>query len=107
MTNRDVLVVSTTHDDEGKARALAGAVIGERLAACAQLHPVGSVYRWEGEVRSGPEWRIDFKTPAALADRLVAFIAEHHDYDTPEIIAVPVVAGSAAYLAWVHAETAG
>ncbi|GAA1074125.1 periplasmic divalent cation tolerance protein [Kitasatospora gansuensis] len=105
MTHRDILVVTTTHDDETRARDLATAVVRERLAACAQVYPISSVYRWEGEVRSEPEWRIDFKTRAELSDRLAAFIGEHHSYDTPEIIGVPVVTGSTAYLDWVNAET--
>ncbi|WP_371501963.1 divalent-cation tolerance protein CutA [Kitasatospora sp. NBC_00374] len=101
------VVVTTTHDEEPKARALAGAVVRARLAACAQLYPVRSVYRWDGEVQGAAEWRIDFKTRAELFDRLAAFIGEQHDYDTPEILAVPVTTGSAAYLAWVERETMG
>ncbi|MEV8094733.1 divalent-cation tolerance protein CutA [Kitasatospora sp. NPDC085879] len=106
MTKRDVLVVTTTHDAEEKARVLAALVVRERLAACAQVYPIGSVYWWDGEVQSAPEWRIDFKTRADLADRLTAFLRAHHDYETPEVVAVPVVAGSDAYLDWVAAETA-
>ncbi|GJF27672.1 divalent cation tolerance protein [Kitasatospora sp. NE20-6] len=107
MTHAEFLVVTTTYDDEQQARALAEAAVGERLAACAQVHPVSSVYRWEGEVRSDAEWRVDLKTRAALAERLVAFIGERHGYDLPEIVAVPVVTGSAAYLEWLRAETSG
>ncbi|MET9323505.1 divalent-cation tolerance protein CutA [Streptomyces sp. NPDC003038] len=105
MTNGDFIVVTTTHDVEEKARTLAADVVRERLAACAQVYPVSSVYWWEGEVRSGSEWRIDFKTRAGLSDRLSRFITEHHDYDTPEIVGVPLATGSAAYLDWVSAET--
>ncbi|WP_329497718.1 divalent-cation tolerance protein CutA [Kitasatospora herbaricolor] len=107
MTTPAFIVVTTTHDSEDAARALAAAVVGERLAACAQLHPVTSVYRWEGEVRTEPEWRVDFKTRAELFDPLAAFVTAHHTYDTPELIAVPVLAGSPAYLDWVRTETAG
>ncbi|WP_371479996.1 divalent-cation tolerance protein CutA [Kitasatospora sp. NBC_00315] len=106
MTNHALIVVTTTHDTEVRAQALASAVVRERLAACAQLYPVGSVYRWDGELRTESEWRIDFKTRAELGDRLAEFIAEHHTYDTPEIVGVPVVTGSAAYLDWVNAATA-
>ncbi len=106
MTNRAFIVVSTTHDSEVRARTLAAAVVRERLAACAQLYPVNSVYRWEGDIRTEPEWRIDFKTRAGLAERLTAFIGDHHTYETPEIIGVPVTTGSAAYLDWVNAQTA-
>jgi periplasmic divalent cation tolerance protein len=107
MTTPDFIVVTTTHDAEDKARELAAAAVNARLAACAQVSAIGSVYRWEGEVRTDPEWRVDLKTRAVLFDRLAAFIGEHHDYDTPEIVAVPVLAGSPAYLDWIRTETAG
>ncbi|GHF38562.1 divalent-cation tolerance protein CutA [Streptomyces morookaense] len=100
-------VVTTTADAEAKARFLAAEVIGDRLAACAQVYPVSSVYRWEGKVEQAQEWRVDFKTRGELVERLAERIGELHDYDTPEIIAVPVVAGSAGYLAWVGDETRG
>ncbi|MFC8716669.1 divalent-cation tolerance protein CutA [Kitasatospora sp. NPDC057198] len=106
MTNREFLVLTTTHDDEGRARELAAAAVRERLAACAQVYPVHSVYRWDGEVQEGAEWRVDLKTRAALAERLTAFLVERHSYRTPEVIGVPVVTGSAGYLDWVAAETA-
>nr|BEK65080.1 divalent-cation tolerance protein CutA [Kitasatospora purpeofusca] len=102
----ELLVVTTTHDNEAKARALAADVVRARLAACAQVYRIQSVYWWDGEVQDTAEWRTDFKTRAELADALVGFIGERHDYDTPEVIAVPVVAGSAAYLEWVRTETA-
>ncbi|MFB7470836.1 divalent-cation tolerance protein CutA [Kitasatospora sp. NPDC056184] len=104
--NSDLLVITTTHDDEAKARSLAADAVRARLAACAQVHRIQSVYWWEGEVQDAAEWRIDLKTRAELASALTDFINEQHDYDTPEVIAVPVVAGSAAYLDWVRAETA-
>ncbi|MGW6919370.1 divalent-cation tolerance protein CutA [Kitasatospora sp. NPDC054939] len=107
MTETGFSVVTTTHDDESRARELARAAVGARLAACAQLQPIHSVYWWEGEVQDAAEWRIDFKTRAELVDPLTAFIAERHGYDTPEVIAVPVTAGSPGYLAWVAAETDG
>ncbi|MFF2079250.1 divalent-cation tolerance protein CutA [Kitasatospora sp. NPDC058162] len=105
MTNRDFIVVSTTHDAEHKARELAALVVRQRLAACAQVYPVRSVYWWDGEVQDAEEWRVDLKTRADLADKLAEFIGENHSYDTPEIIGVPVVTGSTAYLDWVNTET--
>ncbi|MEU6973041.1 divalent-cation tolerance protein CutA [Kitasatospora aureofaciens] len=105
MTNRDFLVVTTTHDDETKARELAAKVVAERLAACAQVYSISSVYWWDGEVQSSAEWRIDFKTRADLAGRLGAFIGEQHSYDVPEVIAVPVVEGADSYLSWIREET--
>ncbi|AXI77345.1 divalent-cation tolerance protein CutA [Peterkaempfera bronchialis] len=106
MTNPDFIVVTTTHEAEEPARDLAARVVRERLAACAQVYPVDSVYWWDGDVRAEPEYRIDFKTRADLADRLTAYVEQHHSYETPEVVAVPVTGGSAAYLDWVATETA-
>ncbi|MEU9076900.1 divalent-cation tolerance protein CutA [Kitasatospora sp. NPDC004745] len=107
VTEHRLVVVTTTHESEERARALASAAVRERLAACAQVYPVRSVYWWDGEVQDAAEWRTDFKTRAELADRLGAFLADRHDYETPEVIAVPVVAGHPGYLDWVVTETAG
>ncbi|MFJ4879486.1 divalent-cation tolerance protein CutA [Streptomyces sp. NPDC088745] len=98
-------VLTTTADSEAGAAELADRVIGERLAACAQVYPVRSVYRWQGAVERATEWRIDFKTRGELLPELTARIGELHDYDTPEVVAVPVVAGSPAYLEWVTEQT--
>ncbi|MBO1413915.1 divalent-cation tolerance protein CutA [Streptomyces sp. FH025] len=103
---RGFVVVTTTHESEEQARSLASAVVRERLAACAQVYPVRSVYWWDGEVQDAEEWRIDLKTRAELADRLAEFVAGRHSYETPEVIVVPVVSGSRDYLAWVAEETA-
>ncbi|MFC5719071.1 divalent-cation tolerance protein CutA [Streptomyces gamaensis] len=107
MTNPDYAVVTTTTDAEDKAHALAGSAVTERLAACAQVYPIASVYRWEGKVEREREWRVDFKTRAELVDKLAAFISAHHDYDEPEVIAVPVIGGSPGYLNWLTSETNG
>ncbi len=102
------LTVLTTTDAEDKARDLASGAVRARLAACAQITgPVTSVYRWEGAIETAQEWQILLKTSAARYDALEAWLTEAHDYDTPEIIATPVVRGSAAYLEWVARETAG
>ena len=102
----DHLTVLTTIDSAEKAQALAAGAIKARVAACAQISaPITSVYRWAGEVQTDQEWQVLFKTPAARYEALEAHIKAEHDYETPEIIATPIVAGSAAYLAWMDAET--
>ncbi|MFF5896079.1 divalent-cation tolerance protein CutA [Streptomyces argenteolus] len=107
MTEPAGLTVLTTTDSEEKARALARGAVDARLAACAQISgPVTSVYRWEGAVETGEEWQVLFKTTPHRYDELEAHLVAAHDYETPEIIATPVVRGSARYLAWVSAETA-
>ncbi|MBT2209555.1 divalent-cation tolerance protein CutA [Actinomadura sp. NEAU-AAG7] len=98
--------VTTTTDSRPEAAELAKSAVAERLAACAQLvGPVASTYWWEGEIESAEEWMVVFKTTADRFDELASLITDGHSYDTPEIIATPVVAGSMDYLAWVAEQT--
>ncbi|HEX2312366.1 MAG TPA: divalent-cation tolerance protein CutA [Thermomonospora sp.] len=98
--------VTTTTDARQEAATLAKSAVRERLAACAQLvGPIASTYWWEGEIESAEEWMVVFKTTAGSFEELAALITELHSYDTPEIIATPVVAGSADYLRWVSDQT--
>ncbi|MFF4229878.1 divalent-cation tolerance protein CutA [Streptomyces sp. NPDC001820] len=100
------LTVLTTTDSAAKAQELARGAVEARLAACAQISaPVTSVYRWKDAVETAAEWQVLFKTTQACYPALEAHLAAAHDYETPEIIATPVVSGSAAYLAWIDAET--
>ena len=104
MVAEHVIVTSTT-DSETAAQELAAQVIEERLGACAQVvGPVTSVYRWEGEVRTDREWRVEIKTTAARVAALTERIRQLHAYDLPEVVATPIEGGSADYLAWVTTE---
>ncbi|MEU3923372.1 divalent-cation tolerance protein CutA [Streptomyces sp. NPDC029004] len=101
-----VLTVLTTTDSAEKAERLARGVVEARLAACAQISaPVTSVFRWKNAVETAEEWQVLFKTTEACYPALEAHLIAAHDYETPEIIATPVVGGGAAYLAWIDAET--
>ncbi|MFL6053228.1 MAG: divalent-cation tolerance protein CutA [Actinoallomurus sp.] len=98
--------VTTTTDSRHEAAEIARSAVTERLAAAAQLvGPIASTYWWEGEIESAEEWMVVFKTTAERFEALAAQIAERHSYDTPEIIATPVVAGSGDYLAWIREQT--
>ncbi|GAA4068156.1 divalent-cation tolerance protein CutA [Actinomadura miaoliensis] len=98
--------VTTTTDSRQEAADLAKSAVTERLAACAQLvGPIASTYWWEGEIETAEEWMVVFKTTDDRFDELATLITEGHSYDTPEIIATPVVAGSMDYLAWVAEQT--
>jgi periplasmic divalent cation tolerance protein len=100
------LTVLTTTDSAAKAEELARGAVEARLAACAQISaPVTSVYRWNNAVETAEEWQVLFKTTQACYTALEAHLVAAHDYETPEIIATPVVGGSPAYLAWIEAET--
>lgn len=100
-----VLAILTAPTRE-EADALARGAVEARLAACAQVAgPIGSVYRWQGEVETAEEWRVELKTSAKAADALVAHLVERHSYDVPEVVLLPVAGGNPAYLSWVTAET--
>jgi periplasmic divalent cation tolerance protein len=99
--------VTTTFPDETVARRAAATLVGERLAACAQVTgPVESTYRWNGQIETAAEWYGHFKTTAARAAQLQARLREIHPYDTPEIIVVPIVDGDRDYLRWIETSVA-
>lgn len=102
-----MIVVITSCGSAEEADRIAEALVGDRLAACVQILPMRSVYRWQGAVERSDEWQLQIKTRAALADRVEARIRALHGYDLPEIIALPVTAGSAEYVDWVETETGG
>lgn len=98
-------VVQTALAREAEAAALARQIVQARLGACVQLQAVRSFYVWQEQAHDEPEWLLSIKTRQALWPQLEAFIRERHPYETPEIIQLPISAGSAAYLAWVDRNT--
>lgn len=101
------LTVLTTTDSQEKAETLARGAVEVRLAACAQVSgPVTSVYHWQRAIETAEEWQVVFKTTEARYEALEAHLLAAHDYETPEILATPVVRASAAYLAWLGREVA-
>ncbi len=103
----DCRQVSTTLPDRALADRVAAELVGERLAACAQVvGPVTSTYRWEGRVETAEEWYCHLKTTEDRLPALEARIRQLHPYEVPEIIAVPIVAGSPAYLRWIRESVA-
>jgi periplasmic divalent cation tolerance protein len=98
----DAVVVLVTAPSAEIAAEIARTVVEERLAACGNVLPaVRSIYRWEGKLRDEAEVLLILKTQrkrfGELCDRVVAL----HPYDVPEVIALPIVAGSEDYLDWV------
>jgi periplasmic divalent cation tolerance protein len=96
------IVLTTTANPEEAAR-LAGALVEERLAACATLIPaVQSIYRWQGKVESAAETLLVLKTGEEQLAALEARLHELHRYETPEFLVLAVDAASKPYLEWLQ-----
>ena len=98
------VVVNTTVDKEALATDLASRIVGEKLAACVQIVPIRSTYRWKGTIETAAEQLLIAKTTSALANELVTFIKNAHPYELPEIIITPILGGHHNYLKWIDEE---
>ena len=99
-------LVLVTAPDLKTARALAGAALRARLAACANIVPrLESHYWWRGKIERSGEVLILFKTRRRLLGALEKLVMEEHPYDTPEFLIVPLDAGNARYLDWLKSST--
>jgi periplasmic divalent cation tolerance protein len=99
-------VVLTTVDSTETAARIARTLVEQRLAACVQISPIQSVYRWEGEVHSDPELRLLIKTTRARYPALAEALGAMHPYALPVIMALPVKEVPPDVADWVRAETA-
>jgi len=98
-----VLMVFVTAGGAAEAAAIGRAVVDERLAACCSILPgARSIYRWQGRICDEAEAVLILKTTAERFESLAARVRALHSYETPEIVAAPVVFGSEAYLRWVR-----
>ena len=98
-------IVLTTTASEAQAETLARQIVEARLGACVQIQAIKSFYRWEGALCAEAEWQLSIKTPQARFEALAQFISTHHAYETPEIVQIPIIAGSGDYLRWVDEAT--
>ncbi|HVK22465.1 MAG TPA: divalent-cation tolerance protein CutA [Actinokineospora sp.] len=100
------IVVFTTTSSADEAAAIGRGLVEARLAACVQvIGPIRSLYHWDGQVQDDQEWQLQVKTAADRLDAVTEYIQREHTYDEPEVIALPVVGGSAGYLGWVTGRT--
>ncbi len=99
----DKILVLVTCGSQKEARKIAHALVGQRLAACVSEIgvPVASTYRWKGKVESAREFLLLIKTSKKRFAAVRDAVRELHSYDVPEIIALPIAAGSRAYLNWI------
>lgn len=104
----DYLQVITTLDSESAAQRIASALVERRLAACVQIvGPITSTFRWAGQIETTTEWLCLCKTRADVYEALEQAIRELHPYQVPEILALPIVAGSRSYLDWLDQNVGG
>ena len=100
-TNDQIVVLMTAPHAE-EATRIAEILLERKLAACVQiLPPMTSIYVWKGEVERASEVLLVAKSTQAKFDELEEAVRAIHSYETPEIIALPIVAGSPAYLSWL------
>jgi periplasmic divalent cation tolerance protein len=100
----DKLVVFVTCGSAEEASRIARSVVDARMAACVNIlgSPVESIYRWKGSVENAKEFLLIMKTTGARFEGLRRLIKTLHSYEVPEIIAIPIAAGSPDYLSWLE-----
>jgi len=104
----EYIQIYTTTDMIETAETIAKRLLDERLAACVQIvGPISSTYWWQGKIETSQEWLLIIKTKRGLYKQIEVTIKSIHHYDVPEIIAVPIIEGSHAYLKWLKEEVKG
>ena len=101
------LLMLTTLPSREAAQALAREVVQRRLAACAQIQAVESLYHWQGELCEDAEWRLLLKTTQARQAALAALVADLHPYELPALLSLPVQWVEPAFAAWIAESVAG
>ena len=102
----DPIVVLVTCGSEEEAAKIANSLVEEGVAACVNIiSPVRSIYRWEGKIWDEKEWVLIIKTQKKRFEELQKKVKSLHSYSVPEVIALPIVEGSAPYLKWLEETT--
>ena len=100
------IIILVTAGSETEAEKIARALVEERLAACVNIvSPIRSIYRWEDKVQDDREWLLVIKTQSKYFAAIEARVKALHSYQVPEVIALPIVAGSEPYLDWLKSAT--
>lgn len=98
-------VVLVTAASQAEAEAIAHALLRAKLAACISMMPIQSIYTWKDKIHQDQEWQLLIKTDLSLFAALEAKVHELHSYEVPEVIALPILAGSEQYLSWMGKQT--
>ena len=107
MTADDLCEVIITAPNRDWLVDLCHQLVDARLASSAHVvHPITSVYRWNGTVNEATEARAFLRTRLDLLNALTDYVLERHPYEVPNVTAIPIVGGNPRYLDWLRAETA-
>ena len=98
-------LVYITAKDKEEANRIGQALVGEKLAACVNIHPIRSIFRWQGEISQEDEVAILAKTRAELVDEVMSRVKELHSYEVPCIIVLPLEKGNPDFLEWISQST--
>ncbi|MCK4885319.1 divalent-cation tolerance protein CutA [Candidatus Bathyarchaeota archaeon] len=98
------IIVIITASNREEAVKIVRTLLEERLIACANImDPVSSFFWWQGKIEEEKEVLVIMKSHETLFKKLSKRVMELHSYDTPEILALPIVNGSQSYLEWMKA----
>lgn len=101
----DKIVILSTSKSTADARRIATHLVEQRLASCVNIIPnATSIYRWKGSIESASEYILIIKSRRDLVKNIEEAFRTIHPYEVPELIALPIAAGSEAYLNWLAAE---
>lgn len=102
---KEYIQVVTTLASKEDADKMAHHLVKERLAGCVQITgPITSFYQWQGNLEEEQEYQLQIKSRRDLYEALSEEIKKKHPYETPEILALPIIAGSVDYLRWLDQE---
>jgi len=106
--NNEPIIILITCQDLGEAKRIAESLVHQKLIACGNILPqISSVFQWKSKIEHEEESLLIAKSRRPLFEQIVEQVRSLHSYETPEIIALPVIAGSPDYLAWLFQETGG
>ena len=102
MKKTDRIIILITTGNEKEAHKIAESLVKEKKAACVNIVPrVDSLFWWKGKLDSARESLLLVKTKTSLFPEIVELVKRTHSYQVPEIIALPIIAGSEDYLKWL------
>ncbi|XP_038717055.1 protein CutA, chloroplastic-like, partial [Tripterygium wilfordii] len=100
------IVVYVTVPNKEAGKKLAESIVKEKLAACVNRVPgIESVYEWKGEIQTDSEELLIIKTRQSLLEALTDHVKGNHEYEVPEVIALPITGGNIQYLEWLKNST--